>query len=64
MTFTAKYDGRCAHEDCTEPGARIEPGDEVRYVGDELMHISCSWREPALPPLCGDCWTHHRGECL
>ena len=64
MSFPAKYEGHCAHEDCTEPSVRIEPGDEVRYVGDELMHRSCSTRVRTLPPLCGDCWTHHRGECL
>lgn len=35
--FTAHYDGLCG-----ECGDEIEPGDEVQYVDDELVHADCS----------------------
>jgi hypothetical protein len=45
MTFTARYRGRCA----ASCGSAIEPGDEVVYVDDELVHAGCE--EAALVPL-------------
>lgn len=36
MTFEARFYGRCA--DC---GDDIEPGDDVRYEDDELIHDDC-----------------------
>jgi hypothetical protein len=33
--FTAQYHGPCA------AGDRIEPGDQVVYVNDELVHLDC-----------------------
>lgn len=64
MSFTARYDGHCASEDCTS-GA-IERGDEVEYLDDELIHSGCAARERrgTLPPLCNRCFQHHKGECL
>lgn len=63
MTFTARWPGRCAA--CED---RIHEGDQVTYVDDELVHTACDG--PALPnprgapPLCNECFTQHRGECL
>lgn len=37
MTFTARYPGQCLM--CFDA---IEPGDEVTYVDDELMHDLCA----------------------
>lgn len=63
MTFTARYDGHCASEDCTH--GTIERGDEVEYVDDELMHTGCASRQKrsTLPPRCDDCGLHHPGKC-
>lgn len=41
--FTAEYDGRC-----NECGEAIEPGDDVQYVDDALVHEDCN------PELFGD----------
>lgn len=66
MSFAAKFAGCCnAGESCQYPGGFISPGDEVRYVDDELMHDSCAsvaQRRNVLP-LCGDCGTYHNGKC-
>lgn len=64
MTFHARYSGECPFEDCHT--GIIEPGDEVLYVDGVLMHHSCENRQrrQALPTLCEDCWTHHKGPCL
>ena len=35
--FTAAYPGTCA--ECLD---EIEPGDEVQYVDDELIHEDCN----------------------
>lgn len=35
-TFTARYRGRCA--ECDD---EIEPGDEVAYADDDLVHEDC-----------------------
>lgn len=63
MSFTARYRGDCA--DCDEG---ISPGDEVDYgADDELRHVDCEdlvITAPPTPPLCGDCFMHHNGECL
>lgn len=65
MSFIAKYDGRCASDECNS-GA-IERGDEVEYLDDELMHVGCASRERRgtnqIPPYCTDCGLHHRGAC-
>jgi hypothetical protein len=60
-TFEARYPGRCA------AGDPIEPGDEVAYVDEQLVHADCA-DSPASPTaaetVCPSCWTVHRGECL
>jgi hypothetical protein len=60
-TFEARYAGRCA------AGDPIEPGDEVAYVDEQLVHADCA-DSPASPTaaeaVCPSCWTVHRGECL
>jgi hypothetical protein len=70
--FVASFGGPCA----AECGDRIKPGEEVRYVADELMHVECA--DADLPPevrnvdaslrrnspACPSCWTVHAGECL
>jgi hypothetical protein len=62
-TFAAKYPGRCG----CGCGRRIEPGDEVGYVDEQLVHADCA-DSPASPTVaeavCPSCWTVHRGECL
>ncbi|AXN43444.1 hypothetical protein MM1218R_01496 [Mycobacterium marinum] len=63
MSFSARYDGRCASTDC-DYGDHISPGDDVEYIDDELMHVACATRTRRYPPLCHSCLTHHRGECL
>jgi len=54
MSFEAKYPGRCAAESCNYGDARIEVGDEIEYVDDELMHTTCAARgrrgEPTAMP--------------
>lgn len=35
--FTAAFPGTC--EEC---GCEIEPGDDVQYVDDELVHEDCN----------------------
>lgn len=54
--FTARYPGRC-HADC---GDTIEPGDDVVYVDDQLVHDGCTPAaevERAPRPVCLDCFT-------
>lgn len=57
MTFVARYDDVCA-ANCD---MRIHPGDHVRYVDDQLVHVGCfpaedePEREPR--PVCRDCFT-------
>lgn len=36
MVFEARYPGRCP-----QCGERIEPGDEVTYNDDEVVHAEC-----------------------
>lgn len=61
--FAAKYDGRCASDDC-DYGTQISPGDEVEYADDDLMmHTACASRARRRPPLCTACFQYHRGEC-
>lgn len=65
MSFEAKYHGHCAN-DC---GDRIEPGDQVEYIGDELVHGHCDLPDDPDEPTrnerrCPDCFTIHAGECL
>lgn len=66
--FAARFGGACA-ADC---GDRIKPGEEVRYLADELFHDECAAdaegrtlvAERAEPTVCPSCWTVHAGECL
>lgn len=57
MTFAARYDGTCAAE-CEN---RIHPGDHVRYVDDQLVHVGCFPKEPEPErtprPTCPNCFT-------
>lgn len=57
MSFSARYAGRCGNCD-----NRIEPGDEVRYDDDELVHDQCPG-ESGPGDVCIYCWCIHRGEC-
>lgn len=64
MSFEAKYHGRCSG--CDE---RIEPGDQVEYDDEQLVHTQCDTQaNPDAPQRnerrCPDCWTWHAGECL
>lgn len=43
-TFEAKYRGRCG-DDC---GEDIEPGDEVVYIDDVLVHAECAPKTASL----------------
>lgn len=63
MSFAAKYKGRCAYDECSFN--TIDPGDDVEYVDDELMHVGCAQRlrNNTKVPLCDDCGLYHRGEC-
>jgi hypothetical protein len=65
MGFAAKYAGRCASDDCLYGDNRIREGDDVEYVDDELQHQECAnVGRRGGPPLCGQCFTYHRGDCL
>lgn len=60
-TFEARYEGRCGN-DC---GYMIEPGDDVLYDGDELVHLSCAPRSRRPQPKpCPNCFLVHAGECF
>lgn len=58
MSFTAKYSARCASGICDR---RIEPGDQVVYVDQELFHDECALDAqiptPATRPVCTECFT-------
>lgn len=57
MAFTARYEGRCAAPDCRD---RIERGDAVEYVDEQLVHEGCvpaPMVERAPRPVCGECFT-------
>lgn len=58
--FTARYDGHCGGGDL------ISAGEQVCHYGGETWHEDCAARdcEPPSEPLCDECWTYHRGECL
>ncbi|RFZ41380.1 hypothetical protein DAVIS_02649 [Mycobacterium marinum] len=63
MSFSARYDGRCASTDC-DYGDHISPGDDVEYIDDELMHVACATRaRRGAGQLCHACFQYHRGEC-
>lgn len=65
MSFAARYPGRCANTDCHYSEHRIAIGDDIEYVDDEPMHTTCAARtRRGEPPLCNECFTQHRGECL
>ncbi|TDO18157.1 hypothetical protein EV580_1340 [Mycobacterium sp. BK086] len=64
MSFEARYAGDCAADSCNYGDGRIRPGDDVEYVDEELMHRECAKSvRRGDPPLCRECFTHHRGEC-
>lgn len=59
-TFPARYKGPCA-ADC---GSLIEPGEDVRYLDDELVHADCDGkREMPWVAVCPKCHIAHAGEC-
>lgn len=64
MTFAAKFKSVCP--DCGHP---IEIGDELQYLDGNYVHAPrCPESAdvlavPAKTPLCGRCYTYHRGEC-
>lgn len=64
MTFQAKYAGYCRAEDCNYGDRKIRVGDECDYVEDEIVHAECVDEKKDDTPLCGKCFTYHRGECL
>ena len=60
--FIAKYHGHC-EGDCDDS---IEPGEQVSYVDDELMHVYCIPRhqvQTRVTPVCSSCYLQHAGEC-
>lgn len=65
MSFAAKYPGQCTADDCRYGDSRINVGDEVEYVDDDLVHTSCAaaGRRADSTPTCRDCGLQHRGEC-
>lgn len=66
MTFDAKFPGRCPAPSCDR---RIEPGDAVTYVDDQLVHDECALDagvpEPATREVCSQCFieTAANGTC-
>ena len=57
VTFEARYRSRCPL--CED---RIEPGDQVTYADDELVHVACESepaREDDPDEVCTACWTIH-----
>ena len=60
MSFEAKYGRICGS--CTE---RIRPGDEVKYVEDELVHVDCAVAAPieCKTETCTVCWLIKPCEC-
>lgn len=49
--FRARYSGRCGN--CDE---RIEPGDEVVYLDDVVVHADCDPPTPERPvTICPTC---------
>jgi hypothetical protein len=58
MPFTAQYPGTCAG--CED---KINEGDLVNYVDDELEHVVCPQPKRALGQVCARCMTIHTGEC-
>lgn len=55
MTFTA-----CYHGACHACGEHVNPGDQVTWVDDEIVHTDCDTPtgRPVPPPaeICTDCW--------
>lgn len=65
MSFVAKYDGRCNSDDCDYGDGILSVGDECEYFDNLIMHKSCASRAKVQStPLCGHCFTYHKGECL
>jgi hypothetical protein len=62
--FAAKYPGRCTSVDCSYGDNRINVGDSIEYVIDEIVHASCA-RHARLRdiPVCDKCFEYHKGEC-
>lgn len=63
MTFAAKHRGPCAGG-CEG----IEPGDEVEFVDDALMHVDCEDAEGVRPEpkqaeTCPTCWLERPCGC-
>jgi len=48
--FTAQYWGTC--ESCEHA---IQPGQEVRFDEQRLVHVACP-EEPKPGPICGGCY--------
>lgn len=60
MSFPARYPGRCAAA-CGHP---IEPGDDVQYVDDQLVHANCQPPAPERPAVvCTTCWLTTPCDC-
>lgn len=59
-TFRARYPGRCGN--CDEP---IEPGDEVTYVDEDVVHADCDTPEPTgrPTPVCPACHLTQPCDC-
>jgi hypothetical protein len=58
MPFVAQYPGVC--NGCDQ---KIEPGELVSYVDDELEHVVCPQPKRALGQVCMRCMTIHPGDC-
>lgn len=63
MTFEAQYEGRCP------AGDEIEPGDEVEYFDDLVVHSACvsvlrtRARRESPREVCRSCWLEKPCEC-
>ena len=60
VSFEAKYLGKCPH--C---GDRINPGDEVEYAGDDLIHTDCDEAETVerVTATCTSCFLQKPCPC-
>lgn len=58
-SFAAKYAGRCTASECVYGDGRIEPGDDITYQDDDVVHVECA----STRRQCKSCNTFHNGRC-
>jgi hypothetical protein len=64
VSFEAQYEGRCP------AGDAIEPGDEIEYFDDQVVHTDClafvrsrARRDEKTREVCTTCWLLKPCEC-